>query len=68
MTSDLTERLIHHNSGANRSTRNRGPWRVVYKEILSTKREAWLRERQIKRYKGGEAFKRLIADKRGGFA
>lgn len=36
------------------------PWEIVYKESFQTKKEAWLRERQIKSYKGGVAFKKLI--------
>jgi len=60
VTSDFTQRLRHHNSGANRSTRGRGPWELVYQEIFQDKKESWLRERQIKSYKGGEAFKKLI--------
>ncbi|OIP06775.1 hypothetical protein AUK41_01435 [Candidatus Berkelbacteria bacterium CG2_30_43_20] len=60
VTSDITQRLRHHNSGANRSTKNGKPWIVVRKEDFSNSRDAWLRERQIKKYKGGEAFKKLI--------
>ncbi|KKS65326.1 MAG: Excinuclease abc c subunit domain protein [Parcubacteria group bacterium GW2011_GWA1_42_7] len=59
-TSDLVQRLRHHNSGANRSTKNKGPWIIVYSEEFADKKDAWLRERQIKKYKGGEAFKKLI--------
>ena len=33
---------------------------LVYKEVLETKTEARKRENQIKRYKGGRAFKKLI--------
>ncbi|HUY69712.1 MAG TPA: GIY-YIG nuclease family protein [Candidatus Tyrphobacter sp.] len=60
LTSDIEERLRHHNSGANKSTKGRGPWVLIHKELYKTKREAWERERQIKSYKGGEAFKKLI--------
>jgi len=59
-TSDLEERLKHHNTGANRSTSFGRPWKIIYKETLTTKAEAWKREQEIKSYKGGEAFKRLI--------
>jgi putative endonuclease len=59
-TSDMVQRLRHHNSGANKSTKNRGPWLLVYQEVFSEKREAWIREKQIKKYKGGNAFKKLI--------
>jgi len=60
VTTDIIQRLRHHNSGANRSTKNRGPWRLVYQEKVSDKSVAWKREHQIKSYKGGRAFKRLI--------
>ena len=59
-TVNLAERLVHHNSGANHSTAKRGPWKVVHAEEFEDKKSAWLRERQIKKYKSGEAFKKLI--------
>ncbi len=59
-TENLIDRLRHHNSGATRSTKHGIPWRVIYKENFSDKRSAWLREKQIKSYKGGEAFQKLI--------
>ncbi|MBI5457926.1 GIY-YIG nuclease family protein [Candidatus Kaiserbacteria bacterium] len=57
---DVEERLRKHNSGGTTSTRPDRPWKVVYTEVCSNKRAAWLRERQIKSYKSGEAFKKLI--------
>lgn len=60
-TSNIRDRLKHHNSGASRFTRGKGPWKLVYQEHYQNKREAWLREKQIKSYKGGNAFKKLIA-------
>ncbi len=60
MTNDINKRIIYHNHGANKSTRNKGPWKLIYQEKLSDKSSAWLRERQIKKYKGGEAFKKLV--------
>jgi len=59
-TSDLLKRLRYHNSGKNKSTKNGIPWRIVMQENYGLKREAWLREHQIKRYKGGQAFKKLV--------
>ena len=59
-TADVDARLNFHNSGLQRSTRNRIPFKVVYREICTDKSAALLREKQIKSYKGGEAFKRLI--------
>jgi putative endonuclease len=59
-TSDLPKRIKGHNSSKNRWTRKKGPWRLVHSEKYQTKEEAFVRERQIKRYKGGEAFRRLL--------
>lgn len=66
MSRDLQKRLKAHNKNSGRFTKNKGPWRLVYKEVFPDKRLAWLRERQLKRYKGGEAFKRLINQYRRG--
>ena len=59
-TSNLEQRLKYHNLGKNKSTKTGIPWELVKFEEYKTKREAWLRERQIKKYKGGEAFKKLV--------
>ncbi len=59
-TSNFNRRIKNHNSGNNISTRNGCPWVKVYIEKFEDKKSAWLREQQIKKYKGGEAFKKLI--------
>ncbi len=59
-TQNIAKRLAQHNSGANSSTRNKGPWVCIFAEEFTDKRLAWLREKQIKSYKGGRAFKALI--------
>ncbi|MBS3770362.1 MAG: GIY-YIG nuclease family protein [Bacteroidales bacterium] len=64
-TSNVDKRLQFHNTGSQRSTRNRIPFKLIYKEELSDKITALKREKQIKSYKGGEAFKRLISGNRG---
>ena len=48
-TSDLEDRLRHHNSGATKTTRHGIPWKIVYYEIYSTKHDAIVREREIKK-------------------
>lgn len=60
-TEDLQERLLRHNSGRNISTKNGGKWTVVHTEELPDKVSAWKREREIKKYKGGNSFKKLIS-------
>jgi len=59
-TSDIAKRIFYHNSGKNRSTKNKGPWELIYAENFDDKKVAWLREKQIKSYKGGEAFRKLL--------
>ncbi|HCM67788.1 MAG: hypothetical protein A2898_03945 [Candidatus Kerfeldbacteria bacterium RIFCSPLOWO2_01_FULL_48_11] len=59
-TKDLKHRLNRHNTGRNVSTKSSGKWAVVYRETFSDKKNAWTRETQIKKYKGGEAFKKLL--------
>ncbi len=60
MTKDISRRLKDHNRGKNRSVRGRGPFNVVLVEPYDSRSAALARERQLKRYKGGEAFRRLL--------
>jgi putative endonuclease len=59
-TSDLKRRIEYHNSGLQRSTKHRVPFKLVYYEVHDDRSSAERREKQIKRYKGGEAFRKLI--------
>jgi len=59
-TQYVQQRLEYHNSGRQRSTKYRVPFRIVYTEELPGKETALKREKQINSYKGGEAFKRLF--------
>ena len=59
-TSEVEARLRFHNSGLQRSTRHRIPFTIVYTETFESKPEALKREKQIKSFKGGEAFRRLL--------
>ncbi|HAJ56388.1 MAG TPA: endonuclease [Candidatus Omnitrophica bacterium] len=58
---DVKERLRQHERGKTRSLKNKGPFDIIRIEEFETRTEAFSRERQIKRYKGGQAFKKLIA-------
>ncbi len=57
---DLERRLKEHNRNAVSSTKNKGPFRIVYKEEFITITEARKRENQIKNFKGNSKFKKLI--------
>jgi len=59
-TKDLSKRLKTHNEEKVRSTKAYCPWKVVYTENYGSKISAYKREKVIKSYKSGEAFKRLL--------
>ena len=59
-TSNLENRIKQHNAGKTKSLKHRRPLRVIYVEEFITIKEAKAREKQIKAYKGGIAFKKLI--------
>jgi putative endonuclease len=59
-TNDLERRLGEHNAGYNTATKRNRPWSVVYSEIFAEQSPAYVREKQIKKYKGGNAFRALL--------
>ncbi len=59
-TSDLNERMTRHNGNRESATKHKGPWQIIHQEKFLTRAEAVRREKQIKSYKGGRAFKKLI--------
>ena len=38
--SEIARRLYQHNTGQNKSTRNKGPWRVIFLKYFDTNLEA----------------------------
>jgi putative endonuclease len=59
-TENIERRLLYHNFGKVESTKAYKPWMVVYTERFETKSDALKREKQIKSYKSGDAFKKLL--------
>lgn len=59
-TENLNNRLKRHNAGLVRSTKHGIPWEIMYYETFNTKLEACRRELEIKGYKGGIKFKKLL--------
>jgi len=51
-TSNLEKRLTEHNNGKSPSTRNKGPWKLIYKEEFPTRSLAILREKYFKSIPG----------------
>ncbi len=62
-TEDLHRRVEQHNSGEVKSTKAYRPWEIIYTEEYETKSQAMRREKEIKSYKGGNAFRKLISNK-----
>jgi putative endonuclease len=50
-TGDFQSRLAEHNSNKSPYTRNRGPWKMIYKEPFATLSLARKREQEIKAWK-----------------
>lgn len=59
-TEDYGKRLKQHNAGLTKSTKSYRPYVLVYIEEFAKRGEALKREKQIKRYKSGNEFKKLI--------
>jgi putative endonuclease len=59
-TENLDERLRRHNAGHVKSTKKYRPYEIVYYEEYNSKNDAYRREMEIKSYKGGKAFKKII--------
>lgn len=61
-TSDIAKRLNQHNRGYSKYTKNKGPFKLVYKENYDTLSETRGREKQIKSWKKRFAIEKLIKD------
>jgi putative endonuclease len=60
-TENIDNRLNQHNKGKVKSTRGYLPWEVIYTEKFSARSDACKREQEIKRFKSGILFKKLIS-------
>ena len=59
-TDNPERRLDEHNNGENPSTRNKGPWKLVYQETFTTRSQAMTREREIKKKKSRKSIQQII--------
>jgi putative endonuclease len=60
ISKDVSNRLKYHNSGKVKTTKNKGPWRVIYIEKHSTVIEARRREKYLKSYSGCKEKRSII--------
>jgi putative endonuclease len=61
---DIPSRLIRHNKGAVKATKNGIQWEFKYSETFTTRAEALKRELEIKRKKSRKYIEWLINNKR----
>jgi len=59
-TNNFADRINRHNSGRSKATKNSIPWELIYSEEYSSRSLAFRREQEIKSYKGGIKFKKLL--------
>jgi putative endonuclease len=59
-TSDVEARLCFHNAGLQRSTKHRRPFKIVLIEVYADRALALKKEKQIKSWKGGIQFRKLV--------
>ena len=59
-TNNIENRLIRHNRGLVKSTRNRKPFTLVFREEFKNRKEAINREIYLKSLKGGNEFKKIL--------
>ncbi len=59
-SNNFQRRLSEHNHGYSLATKNNIPWILVHLEEFNNQKDAYFREKQIKSYKGGSAFKKLL--------
>ena len=58
-------RLIRHNHGDVKSTKHKRPWQLIYFENFDNLQKARVREKQIKSWHSGNAFKKFLVKAAG---
>jgi len=61
-TNEPTYRLDAHNSGLNKSTANRGPWKFIFLRPFNSKHEARLFEIHLKKSRNKEYIRSRFAE------
>ncbi len=63
-TNDVKRRIKEHNTGLSKWTSRYHNWRLVHQEQFKTRREALIREKFIKKQKGGDVFYQILGKNR----
>lgn len=63
-TEDLEKRLLVHNNHSlgGYTSRFPGKWELIYKESVTTRSEALIREKQLKSFRGREYIRNFIPE------
>ena len=61
VTGNLAERLLKHNTNHKGFTGHARNWKIVYQEVYENKTAAYLREKEIKKWKSKKLIEKLIA-------
>jgi putative endonuclease len=61
-TENIESRLRQHNHNCVTATKNKGPYKLIYKEEFTDKTLARKRENKLKGFKGNSVFKRLLEE------
>lgn len=61
-TENLQQRFRSHNTNENQSTKNRGPWKLIYYEARLNKYDALRREKYLKSTKGRTTIKTMLQE------
>ena len=59
-TANLEKRLSEHNDGITPSTRNRGPWKMIFCLELPSRHDAMVLEHKLKKWKNKKKVLRWI--------
>ena len=62
-TDNFEKRLVRHNKGLSKYTKNKRPWVLIYRENYNTRSEAKKREYYLKSLKSRKAIEKLIKKK-----
>jgi putative endonuclease len=62
-SADIRDRLAKHNRSLKGFTAAGKPWKLIYTEEFTSKKEALMREKQLKKWKNKERISQLIARK-----
>jgi putative endonuclease len=62
-TEDPILRLKQHNNGESKYTESKMPWQLIYLELMTTKKEALIREKALKKHSHDQIQRLIISPK-----